>query len=193
MLRSLSIISALLACAVQGYDFVRYENTAAQALSAAGQQYRNTPELPPLGAAGPVPATEVGELLLRHLVAGFALPDDWFTNADGSVVVLLSEPGCGSIIREFTVHRLRDGYYHHIGTYRMLSRAYSWQPAATRFGTAGAGSLCLSFISPQGLPVECSFDFSRPVQVCRLAPACSPITPAEERGACPLPSVPCRP
>lgn len=187
MSRSITIISALLACAVQGYDFVRYENAAARALATAEQQYGSAPELPPAIPPGPVPAAAVGLLLQRHLAAGFALPGDWFTNADGSDVVLFSEPGCGSVIREFAVYRLRGGFYHHIGTYRVLSRAYRWQSTATRFDTDGAGALCLSFVSPEGKVVECRFDLSRPVQVYRLAPAHAPITPAEERGVCASP------
>lgn len=188
MLRTLSISIALLAGAVQGYDFVRHENAASRSLQAAGQQYLNAPELPAVAAPGAVAAADVGSLLLQHLAAGFALPDDWFTNEDGSVVVLLSEPGCGSIIREFKVYRLREGYYRHTGTYRMLSRAYRWVPKTTRFETAGAGALCLSFISPDGRATECRFDLSRRVQLLRLAPAHAPITPAEERGACSLPA-----
>ena len=136
MSRSITIISALLACAVQGYDFVRYENAAARALATAEQQYGSAPELPPAIPPGPVPAAAVG---------------------------------------------------HHIGTYRVLSRAYRWQSTATRFDTDGAGALCLSFVSPEGKVVECRFDLSRPVQVYRLAPAHAPITPAEERGVCASP------
>ncbi|MBR5888061.1 MAG: hypothetical protein IKZ07_07625 [Akkermansia sp.] len=185
MFRCICSIIALLACTVQGYDFVRYCNPATQYLHDAAQQYSRAAEPPTAAGGGAVAATEVGQLLLQHLALGFALPGDWFTNADGSVVVLLSEPGCGSVIREFKVYRLQSGHYHHIGTYRVLSRAYRWQPAATCFDTMGAGGMSLRFLSPQGQSIDCRFDFSRSTQIYRVAPAHAPITPAEERGACP--------
>ncbi len=184
MFRCICSIIALLACTVQGYDFVRYHNSATQYLNEAEQQYRRAAEPAPAAGDGAVAVTEVGQLLLRHLAVGFALPGDWFTNADGSVVVLLSEPGCGSVVREFKVYRLQSGYYHHIGTYRVLSRVYRWQPAATCFDTIGAGGMSLRFLSPKGQPIDCRFDFSRATQVHRVAPAHASFSPAEERGAC---------
>ena len=95
MLRFLFILPALLASAVQGYDFVRYDNAAARALATAGEKYRLQPEPSAPAVAAPVPAGEVERLLYSHLAAGFALPEDWFTNADGSVLVFLSEPAAG--------------------------------------------------------------------------------------------------
>lgn len=186
MLRFLLILPALLASAVQGYDFLRYDNAAARALAAAGEKYRLQPEPSAPAVVAPVPAGEVERLLYSHLAAGFALPEDWFTNADGSVLVFLSEPGCGAIIREFAVYRLQGEHYHRVGTYRILSRAYRWLPAETCFDTEGAaGGMSLCFVSPTGERRLCRFDFSQPAQVYRLAPAHAPITPAEESGACP--------
>ena len=178
------ILGLLLSTVVHGYEFVRHENAATRALVAAESQWRSAPELPISVAPAEVAAAEVGRLLHHHLAAGFALPEDWLTNVDGSVVVLLSEPGCGSVIRQFTVYRLTAGNYHLVGTYRVLSRAYKWLPAATRFDAEGQGGMTLVHSAPGGSLSEIRFDFSRPTQVYRLAPPHAPITPEEERGSC---------
>ena len=178
------ILGLLLSTVVHGYEFVRHENAATRALAAAESQWRSAPELPAAVAPAEVAAAEVGRLLHHHLAAGFALPQDWLTNADGSVVVLLSEPGCGSVIREFTVYCLVGGYYRHTGTYRVLSRAYKWLPAATRFDAEGQGGMTLVHRAPGGSLSEIRFDFSLPTQVYRLAPSHAPITPEEEQGSC---------
>ncbi len=183
MFRSLLAL-ALLALAAQGYDFVRYSNPASAALAEADRLYQQAAPLQ-AAAVSSVPAGQVGVLLQQHLSAGFALPGDWFTNADGSVVVLLSEPGCGAIIRQFTVYHLREGYYRYTGTYRMLTRACRWLPGQTRFDTLGQGGMTLVHESPRGGRSEHRFDFALPRQVHRLAPAHAPITPAEEKGLCP--------
>lgn len=174
----------MLASAVQGYEFVRYSNGAADRLAAAAELYRRSELLPQQPCGELVPAEQVGQLLLQHLSAGFALPDDWLTNEDGSIVVFLSEPGCGSLVREFAVYRLQQGMYRRCGTYRVVSRAYQWQPQATRFDSRGQGGMSLVFTAATGAPRECRFDFSRPAAVCRIAPAHAPITPAEEQGRC---------
>ena len=182
MFRSL-IALALLPLAAQGYDFVRYANPASAALVEADKQYQQAAPFRGV-ASGAVPAEQVGQLLQQHLSAGFALPGDWLTNADGSVVVFLSEPGCGAIIRQFTVYRLRDGHYHYTGTYRMLTRACRWLPDLTRFDTLGQGGMTLVHESARGGRSEHRFDFALTQQVHRLAPPHAPITPAEEKGLC---------
>ncbi len=181
-------ISLLLgaALAASGYDFVRYENEASRVLSETEAECRRTPDPVIMQFSGAVTAAQVGNLLKMHLARGFALPGDWFTNEDGSIVVLLREPGCGAIIREFCVYRLSDGMYHHTGTYRVLSRAHNWKPEATRFEMDGAGVMVLRFVSSRGITYDCRFHLDVPVEVFRLAPPHAPITPAEESGACPV-------
>lgn len=180
-----ALLTALVcAFGAEAYDFVRHGTEAEALLAAAAEQYRRSPQLH--GApAGPVLRREVGRLLFRHLSGGFALPDDWFVNETGSVIVFLSEPGCGALIRQFTVYSLReDGYLHLTGVYRVISRAYTWQPAETRFTGEGAGGMRLVYTGKDGTRRECSFDFSQPAGVHRIAPLHAPITPAEERGVC---------
>lgn len=181
----LRIVLMLMLSAVvaRAYDFVRHGSAAEGVLSAAAESYRGSPQLP-REAAGPVPYDEPEQLLYRHLAEGFALPDDWFVNENGTAIVFLSEPGCGSLIRQFTVYTLRqDGCLHLAGVYRVISRAYTWQPARTRFVDGDRG-MVLVFTCADGSCRECAFDFSLPSAVYKIAPQHAPITPAEESGVC---------
>jgi len=177
----------LSASVARAYDFVRYGSAAEGALAAAAASYRVSPQQP-REASGPVPCDEPEQLLYRHLALGFALPEDWFVNETGTVIVFLSEPGCGSLMRQFTVYTLRqDGCLHLAGVYRAISRAYTWQVARTRFLDGDRG-MALVFTHADGSCRECIFDFSLPAAVYRIAPLHAPITPAEERGVCTRPS-----
>lgn len=181
------LIAMLSAFAAQAYDFVRHGGEAEALLTEAAESYRCSPQLP-REASGPVPYKEPEQLLYRHLAAGFALPDDWFVNETGTAIVFLSEPGCGSLIRQFTVYTLQqDGCLHLAGVYRVISRAYTWQPARTRFVDGDRG-MVLVFTHADGSCRECAFDFSRPAAAYKIAPQHAPITPAEERGVCTPPA-----
>ncbi|MBQ7023973.1 MAG: hypothetical protein IJN29_10345 [Akkermansia sp.] len=70
-----------------------------------------------------LPATRVADLLQLSLSRGYTVNDDWFTNASGSILVFVAQPGNGAVSDIFTVFRKSGSAYHRVGVYTVTRRA----------------------------------------------------------------------
>ncbi|MBR5895830.1 MAG: hypothetical protein IKZ13_09845 [Akkermansia sp.] len=75
-----------------------------------------------------IPAARVADLLQLSKKHGYSVADDWFTNASGSVIAFVAQPGNGAVSDVFTVFRRSGSVYRRVGVYTFTRRALNLCP-----------------------------------------------------------------
>ena len=125
------------------YGYPRYDNTVTRAFEAE-VALMNGPVCPEKGrsafvALNPnnaaywdghqaIPAARVADLLQLSKKRGYSVADDWFTNASGSVIAFVAQPGNGAVSDVFTVFRRSGSVYRRVGVYTFTRRALNLCP-----------------------------------------------------------------
>lgn len=125
------------------YGYPRYDNEVTRTLEAekALINGRVSPELGrrAFAAINPdniacwtgtaaLPAKRVADLLQQSMAHGHTVPDLWFTNASGSVIVFVALPGNGIGTDVYTVFRKIGSEYRRAGVYSFIRRSLLARP-----------------------------------------------------------------
>ena len=159
--------------------FARYDNEATKALTAEAAAI-DSPQRVSVGdnpanavywtGEQAIPAERVADLLQLSMANGYTTADQWFTNPSGSVIVFMSEPGCGAANHVFTVFKKdkqKDGdAYKKVGTYNFITRYLTFCPKDVQVDN---WNLTVVYTTKNGnLRIEKNFYFyDNPQETCR--------------------------
>lgn len=180
--------------------YPRYSNEVTRALE-ADAALSNGPISPVLGRLAfigvnpenvacwngekPLPASRVANLLQVSLHRGYTTGADWFTNASGSVIAFLAQPGNGAGTDVFTVFRRTGSEYRRVGVYTFTRRVMNLRPEEIELTEE---SLTLTYATPRN-----NTRFTKTFSFCTAEDSCCAFEDITERNDCGKDTRPNRP